>query len=742
MSEEGTVTERAGEQASATVTTALLGRREELAALHADVERAGLDTLAGRPVPRARVLLVAGRPGSGRTALAEEFAGRMLASGAYPDGLLRARLTDPDGRPVTTERTVRELLGHLGLGAPAGADEDDLTAELREALDRRRTVLLLDDVASGTQLDGLLPDTRDCLVIAVSHGPLTGVPDVRPCTLGGLRGTPAVRLLARGAGDVRVTVDPTAAERLAEACGHLPAALVLVSGWLAAHPEAAVVDALRRMAEPAADGLDDLGDSTGAVGDEAGESVVGATIGTPGASGVPRTGGASGTSGMHGMPGMGGISGASGTARAEGPEGMAGGAAGPAVATPAVDVPLRRAFRMVHAMLPTPAARLLRLLALAPLGIADAQTAAALVGSPTDVARSLLADLAGAGLLHPTRPRPAPGTPAAAEPSYRVPGCLHPLLTALLRTREKSADALLAQARMLERTVTLLRACEAVTEPPGTPARTWLASLPATLRFGSAASADAWLAARRPELLAAARLAATDGELDTLARRLIAALGRALVTHRGEDDAAPDLYRLNELVLGVTERQRLPREQATALLSLGDLDAGAGRPTEALDRYRAALEAARTHRDPDPAAGRALISLGDTYADLGDWQRAADWYGRALAHAQSRGDLAGAARLHGRIGTVLGRVANWQEALRSWRASAAAYRRLGDVHAQAEALAEAALVQRLAGWLKDSQRTARLALRQAGRTGDEQLQAALRLRLAGRLEEAGRGLPA
>ncbi|BFO20284.1 hypothetical protein SHKM778_66720 [Streptomyces sp. KM77-8] len=44
-----------------------LGRTRELKELRADIERAGLDTLSGRKAPRARVLLIAGRPGSGRT---------------------------------------------------------------------------------------------------------------------------------------------------------------------------------------------------------------------------------------------------------------------------------------------------------------------------------------------------------------------------------------------------------------------------------------------------------------------------------------------------------------------------------------------------------------------------------------------------------------------------------------------------------------------------------------------------
>nr|MCL7021175.1 AAA family ATPase [Vibrio vulnificus] len=146
----------------------LLGRQGELARLRADIDGAGLATLAGRPAPRSRVLLVAGPPGSGRTALAEEFAQEQLATGRYPDGLLRARLTDPGGEPVPVERAARELLTALDVPAPAGADEEELTDILRGALAKRRALLLLDDVSAAGQLAELIPDTRDCLVLAVS----------------------------------------------------------------------------------------------------------------------------------------------------------------------------------------------------------------------------------------------------------------------------------------------------------------------------------------------------------------------------------------------------------------------------------------------------------------------------------------------------------------------------------------------------------------------------------------------
>ncbi|MGW8850431.1 tetratricopeptide repeat protein [Streptomyces xiamenensis] len=635
----------------------LLGRQSELARLRADIDGAGLDTMAGRPAPRSRVLLVAGRPGSGRTALAEEFAQEQLATGRYPDGLLRARLTDPGGEPVPLERVTRELLTALDVPAPAGADEDDLTDVLRTALAGHRALLLLDDVKDAGQLAELIPDTRDCLVLAVSRGPLTGIPDVRPCTLGALDPSAALSLLRRGAGEIRITVDPTAADRLIVACGGLPAAVVLVAGWLAMRPESTIAEALAKITRP--DDADGLGGA---------------------------------------------------------------------------EDPVALAFRLVYAALPSGAARTLRLMALAPSGVLDAHTVAALTGCALGAARGALDNFALLGLV-----RPAP--PGGERGEYRVPGALDPLLRTLLRTRERPAEVLLARARMLERAVRRLRACQAVTEPLGSPARQWLSGLPAALRFEDPADAARWLAARLPALTAAARMAVADGgDLDTLARRLIGALAGALLAHRDRDGAAPELYRLHELVLDVATRRDLAGERAAALLGLGDLDLAAGRPVLALERYRAALDAARADRGgPDgPLAARALESVGDTYAELADWQRAADWYGRALAIQQSRDEPAAVARLHGRIGAALTRTRHWTEALRAWRAAAAAHRRGGDRLGQAAALADLATVQEYAGRPQEALRSGEEALRLAGEAGDPELAVQVRLLLARMAERMGR----
>ncbi|MFE5540709.1 tetratricopeptide repeat protein [Streptomyces sp. NPDC056492] len=639
-----------GRERSGSVTD-FVGRRRELKELREDIARTGLDTLSGRKAksPRARVLLVAGRPGSGRTALAEAFVREVGED--YPDGVLRTRLTSPGGQAVTTERAIRTLLEGLGEPTPPGAAEDELSSALRAALAHRKAILLVDDAADPYQVDALLPDTPECLVVITAEGPLTGIPDVRPCTLGGLDTPSAVQMLVQRIGDTRITVDPRAAEDLAEACGGQPAALALVGGWLAAHPKAAVSDVAKQ---------------------------------------------------LHDMP-----SGAGG--------------------------PLGRGFRLVYESLPQPAQRTLRLLPLAPAGIVDSHTASALAGCSVAAAQSTLDDFAGLGLLR-----------HASDGLFQLPGCLVPLLQALLEAKERAGEVELARARMLERTVRLLHSCRVMAEPDdhgadgaaGTDLRERLDGLPRALRFPDRRAAATWLDTRLPALSAAAALAVADGGLDTLARRLVAALVRALAEHRGTAAAAPELYGLHRLVLDVAVRRDLHREQAAALLNLADLDAETGRTQEALERYRAALDAGRAANDPY-ATGRAMESVGGAYQELADWHRAADWFGRALSQALARGERADEARLYGRLGNVHTYAGRYGDALRSWRAAAAGYRKLADVPGQAKALSEMARIQEYAGRPEESLHTCREAVELARRAADLRLQAALQVRLADTLDRLG-----
>jgi tetratricopeptide (TPR) repeat protein len=635
-----------------------LGRRDEIKALRADIRRPGLGggKAKGDASPGGvRVLLVAGQPGTGRTGLALHLAHQL--AGEYPDGAFFVRFPPAGEKDDGTAPAgiARDLLAAVGLHPHPSTPTARLAEAVRAAFTGRRSLLVLDDVAEAAQLLPLLPDAPHSLVLATSTGPLTGVADVRPCVLGGLDRPAALEMLTGLAGETRIACDPRAAEEATEVCGHGPAALRLVGGWLATRPEVSVADAVTRL-----------------------------------------------------------------RARQDGDRGPA--------------APLHGAFHLVHDDLPPAAARMLRLLALAPAGFVDAHVAAALAGCATQSAAGTLADFAAQGLLTAHEPAGRYG----GEHEYQVPGCLAPLLRELVTDKERPGEVQLARARMLERTVRLLGSCRLALDPRRPhPREPGMGDLPKELRFDSPRSAARWLHHRLPVLLAAARTAVDDGALDTLARRLIAALMQVLTLPGGRVPGALfALYRLHGMVLDVARRGELHREQAAALINLADLDAASGRRGEALDRYREALTAARTGGD-EAATCRAMESIADTHVSLGDPVRAADWYGRALSVWESRGVLTEQARLHGLLGSTCVRMRQWADAAREWRASASLYRRAGEVSAHAQALTELARVLEYAGYPEECLRTCREALRWARHGQDARLEAAVQLRMADTLDRLG-----
>ncbi|MCX5210125.1 tetratricopeptide repeat protein [Kitasatospora sp. NBC_00240] len=299
-----------------------VGRRTELAALRA---------AAARPAEgRSTVLVLAGRPGSGRTTLAVRFARAVAAD--YPDGLLFARLSAPDGGRAAPGQVARRLLEQLGApvdamllpGAGEEGRDDPACVRLRAALAGRRVLLLLDDVKDAGQLWPLLADEPGCLVVATTAGPLTGIEDIDPCILGGLEQPTAVGLLGELVGGNRISCDPVGGADLAEACASRPAALRLMAGWLRASPKAAVTDAARELITmtgvvggAAKAGAVKAGAVKGAV--VKGAAVKGGSAGADTVNGpvAKNTGGPAAPSAARGAPG--------GTKNAEGAE--AGGAA-------------------------------------------------------------------------------------------------------------------------------------------------------------------------------------------------------------------------------------------------------------------------------------------------------------------------------------------------------------------------------------------------------------------------------
>ncbi|WP_224285571.1 NB-ARC domain-containing protein, partial [Streptomyces sp. LS1784] len=379
---------------------------------------------------RCPVLVLAGRPGSGRTTLAARFARTVAAD--YPDGVLFVRLSAPDGGRVPPARAARLLLEQLdpqsavplpGAGED-GRDEPGCVA-LREALAGLRVLLVLDDVRDAGQVWPLLADEPGCLVLATTAGPLTGIEDIDPVILGGLDRQGSGELLADLVGGTRISCDPVGGADLAEACAARPAALRLMAGWLRGSPKTAVTDAARELnrvvgeetavtgasAEPVAAAVEKEKEKeqggaprkkkegeraakfpgTPPAGPSGSVGSVGAVGSARGPLGKPVPGKAS--EGRAGEPAPGAA--APVTESAGDPAAWVKPGPEPAEPVPVPDNdPLLGAFTLVYRGLPTAQARMLRTLTLAPAQTADPRTASALVGCPVPDAAATLAALA------------------------------------------------------------------------------------------------------------------------------------------------------------------------------------------------------------------------------------------------------------------------------------------------------------------------------------------------------------
>ncbi|GAA0450409.1 hypothetical protein Ade02nite_59560 [Paractinoplanes deccanensis] len=170
------------------------------------------------------IVVLAGPPGVGKTALAVDWAHRALAR--FPDGVLHADLQGwGPGRELTADEILPAWLRDLGLDPAAlPADPTSRSAALRGALADRRMLLVLDNVRSEEQARPLLPGTAGCAVVVTSRQELEGLAihhGAQVIRLDPLDPAESAGLLSEIAGS---SLGEDAAT-IARLCGHLPLAL-------------------------------------------------------------------------------------------------------------------------------------------------------------------------------------------------------------------------------------------------------------------------------------------------------------------------------------------------------------------------------------------------------------------------------------------------------------------------------------------------------------------------------------
>lgn len=213
------------------------GRTAELAALLGLLDQPSLRT-PGTVVISA----IDGMPGVGKTALALQVA--HLAADRFPDRQLFADLHGytPGRPPADPADVLADLLTADGVGSRyLPADLEGRAAMWRNRLAGRKVLLVLDNAASSSQVEPLLPGAATCLVLITSRqflGDLhAGTAELKLDVLSPADATQMFTYLAPRAVDA-----PDRVAELVALCGYLPLAIALLARLFNRHPAWTLAD--------------------------------------------------------------------------------------------------------------------------------------------------------------------------------------------------------------------------------------------------------------------------------------------------------------------------------------------------------------------------------------------------------------------------------------------------------------------------------------------------------------------
>ncbi|MDW5326173.1 AfsR/SARP family transcriptional regulator [Plantactinospora sp. KLBMP9567] len=208
---------------------AFTGRHREVAAAHSRLS-------GGSPLRPPPVVAISGAGGVGKSALAVHLAHRLAHW--FPDGQLYVDLRGATAglRPLPPLEVLGRFLRALGVRDTDMTTVDEASGTFRAATADRRVLVVLDNAHDADQTRPLLPAGRHTAALITSRRVLSTLDGVAHLRLDVLPPAETIQLLGRLAGADRVAADPSAAARIARACGQLPLALRIAGARLAARP--------------------------------------------------------------------------------------------------------------------------------------------------------------------------------------------------------------------------------------------------------------------------------------------------------------------------------------------------------------------------------------------------------------------------------------------------------------------------------------------------------------------------
>ena len=223
----------------------------------ADLDR--LDRLIGdesRTHAKARVVLLTGTAGVGKTALAVRWA-RQAAS-QFPDGRLFVDLHGfSPGRPMSAATALGLLIRALDPATGLPHELAARTARLRTLVNGRRLLIVLDNARSVDQVRALLPGSESCAVLVTSRNDLGGLvirDGVSRLSVARLTTAAGSELLSALAPEPTDAAGADEVAGLLDRCAHLPLAIRIAAEILVQRSDlsvaalgAALADESRRL---------------------------------------------------------------------------------------------------------------------------------------------------------------------------------------------------------------------------------------------------------------------------------------------------------------------------------------------------------------------------------------------------------------------------------------------------------------------------------------------------------------
>ncbi|MFJ9544242.1 helix-turn-helix domain-containing protein [Streptomyces sp. NPDC101225] len=219
--------------------------RHRLAGRAAQAEPLRAHLSATEPHDLGRPAVVLGPPGAGKTSVVLDAA--HAVRGRFPDGQIHVDLhPDASAAPLTSDELVRRVLRSLGT-VPVADHPEEAGAQVRDALSRRRVLVVLDNADSEGQVRPLLVDGARSAVLVAARRELPALTGQLRLRIDALSEWDAFQVLEDLLGADRTRAERASALSVVRSCARLPLALHIAGLWLSARPHRSVRDLADRL---------------------------------------------------------------------------------------------------------------------------------------------------------------------------------------------------------------------------------------------------------------------------------------------------------------------------------------------------------------------------------------------------------------------------------------------------------------------------------------------------------------